>query len=381
MPETTDMERQMDPTKIEIPQDLRPADGRFGSGPSKVRPDSLANLQAAASTLLGTSHRQAPVKNLVGRVRAGLSQLFGLPDGYEVVLGLGGTTIFWDAAVFGLIEKRSQHLVFGEFSSKFAHAAAAAPHLSDPEVIESEPGSHPLPQASEVDAYALTHNETSTGVAMPVARVAPGAVTLVDATSAAGGIEVEATDYDVYYFAPQKGFASDGGLWIALCSPDAVERIGSIAGSDRYIPPSLNLATALENSRKDQTYNTPALVTLFLMAEQIDWMLAGGGLEFSAGRSAKSAGILYSWAEAHELAEPFVKDSAQRSPVVGTINFAASIDAAQISAALRANGIVDTEPYRKLGKNQLRIAMYPAIAPEDVAQLTKAIDYVISELT
>jgi phosphoserine aminotransferase len=303
-----------------------------------------------------------------------------LPDGYEVVLGLGGSTIFWDVAVFGLIEKRSQHLVFGEFSAKFAQAAAAAPHLSDPEVIESEPGTHPLAVASDVDTYALTHNETSTGVAMPVTRVAPGAFTVVDGTSAAGGIEVSAGDYDVYYFAPQKGFGSDGGLWIALCSPAAVERINQIAASGRYIPPSLNLATALDNSRKDQTYNTPAIVTLFLMAEQIDWMLAAGGLSWSASRSALSAEKLYGWADGHDLAEPFVKDPAQRSPVVGTIDFAASIDASQISAALRANGIVDTEPYRKLGRNQLRIAMYPAIEPDDVALLTKAIDHVIGEL-
>ncbi|MEA2452158.1 MAG: phosphoserine aminotransferase [Actinomycetota bacterium] len=370
----------MDPTSIVIPKNLHPGDGRFGSGPSKVRPEAVAALQAAAPKLLGTSHRQAPVKDLVKRVRTGLTELFGLPDGYEVMLGLGGATVFWDAAVFGLIEQRSQHLVFGEFSSKFAQAAKLAPNLADPDIIESEPGTHPMPQVADVDAYALTHNETSTGVAMPVTRVAPEAFTLVDATSAAGGIEVDPHDFDVYYFAPQKGFASDGGLWIALCSPSALERIQSIAGSDRYIPPSLNLATALDNSRKDQTYNTPALVTLFLMAEQIDWMLAGGGLTFSAGRSARSAAALYGWAERSDVAEPFVKDPAQRSPVVGTIDFAASIDAAQISAVLRANGIVDTEPYRKLGKNQLRVAMYPAIDPDDIALLTKAIDHVIGEL-
>ena len=370
----------MDPAQIEIPDEYKPKDGRFGSGPSKVRQEAVDALHAAAPALLGTSHRQAPVKKLVGRVRAGLGELFSLPEGYEVVLGLGGATVFWDVAAFGLIEKRSQHLVFGEFSSKFAQAVAAAPHLSDPEIIESEPGTHPQAQASEVDAYALTHNETSTGVAMPVTRVAPNAFTLVDATSAAGGMEVDAGDYDVYYFAPQKGFASDGGLWIALCSPAAIERIEKIAASGRYVPPSLDLSTALENSRKDQTYNTPALATLFLMAEQIDWMLAGGGLKWSAGRSARSAEILYGWAEASEVAEPFVKDPAQRSPVVGTIDFAASIDAKQVSAALRANGIVDTEPYRKLGKNQLRIAMYPAIDPEDVARLTGAIDHVIGEL-
>ena len=370
----------MDPTSIVIPSHLLPGDGRFGSGPSKVRVEGLAALQRVAPELLGTSHRQAPVKALVHRVRAGLNDLFSLPDGYEVVLGLGGATIFWDAAVFGLIEKRSQHLVFGEFSAKFA-AAAAAPHLSDPEIIESAPGTHPQPVVSEVDVYALTHNETSTGVAMPIERVTPRAFTVVDGTSAAGGIEVDPAGYDVYYFAPQKGFGSDGGLWIALCSPAAIERIDTIAASGRYIPPSLNLATALENSRKDQTYNTPSLVTLFLMAEQIDWMLAEGGMQWSAARTARSAAILYGWADAHEVAEPFVTDPAQRSPVVGTIDFAASIDAPQISAALRANGIVDTEPYRKLGRNQLRIAMYPAVDPADVESLTHAIDHVIQELS
>jgi phosphoserine aminotransferase len=370
----------MDPASIVIPRELRPGDGRFGSGPSKVRPEALAALTAVAPTFLGTSHRQEPVKRLVGRIRAGLTDLFSLPDGFEVVLGLGGTTIFWDAAVFGLIEMRSQHLVFGEFSSKFAQAVAIAPHLSDPDIIESEPGTHPTAQPADVDAYALTQNETSTGVAMPVTRVAPGAFTMVDATSAAGGIEVDTWEFDVYYFAPQKGFASDGGLWVALCSPEAIERIYSIGNSNRYIPPSLDLLIALENSRKDQTYNTPALATLFLMAEQIDWMLAGGGLSFSTGRSASSAKILYGWAEASEFASPFVKDPAQRSPVIGTIDLAASIDAATISAVLRANGIVDTEPYRKLGRNQLRVAMYPAIDPEDVGSLTKAIDYVIAQL-
>jgi phosphoserine aminotransferase len=365
---------------ITIPADLVPGDGRFGSGPSKVRPEAIAALAATGPRLLGTSHRQSPVRTLVGRLRAGLSELFSLPDGYEVVLGVGGATIFWDAAAFGLIDTRSQHLVFGEFSSKFATAVTAAPHLSDPEIIESEPGTHPLAHASDVDAYALTHNETSTGVMMPVARVTPQAFTLVDATSAAGGIAVDPGDFDVYYFSPQKGFASDGGLWIALCSPAAIERIETLAASDRYIPPSLDLKTALDNSRKDQTYNTPALTTIFLMAEQLTWMLDGGGLAWSAGRSAASAAALYGWAEASDVAEPFVKDQAQRSPVVGTIDFAASVDATAIAAVLRANGIVDTEPYRKLGRNQLRIAMYPAIEPSDVELLTKAIDYVVAEL-
>ena len=329
---------------------------------------------------MGTSHRQAPVKEVVHRLRAGLDDLFSLPEGYEVVLGIGGATAFWDAAVFGLIERRSQHLVFGEFSSKFAQAVALAPHLSDPEIIESEPGTHPLAQPSEVDTYALTHNETSTGVAMPVARVTPAAFTVVDGTSAAGGMLVDPSQFDVYYFSPQKGFASDGGLWIAMCSPRALERIEGLAGSGRYSPPSLNLAVALENSRKDQTYNTPALATLFLMAEQLQWMLEAGGLEWSAARSAVSASHLYGWADGHELAAPFVKDPAQRSPVVGTIDLAAAVDAAQVAVVLRANGIVDVEPYRKLGRNQLRVAMYPAIEPDDIRKLTAGIDFVLERL-
>jgi len=365
---------------ISIPTELLPGDGRFGSGPSKVPAQALERLAASGRDLMGTSHRQATVRSLVGRLRAGLTELFSLPDGYEVVLGVGGATVLWDAAAFGLIETRSQHLVFGEFSSKFAAAVAVAPHLSEPEIIESEPGTHPLAQASEVDTYALTHNETSTGVMMSVARVSPQAFTVVDATSAAGGIVVDPEHFDVYYFSPQKGFASDGGLWIALCSPAAIARIEQIAASDRYIPPSLNLKTALDNSRKDQTYNTPALATIFLMVEQVEWMLAGGGLGWAAGRSLASARALYGWAEGHDLAEAFVKDPAQRSPVVGTIDFAASIDAAEIARVLRANGIVDTEPYRKLGRNQLRIAMYPAIEPGDVELLTKAIDHVVAAI-
>ena len=370
----------MSAPEIVIPKTLLPGDGRFGSGPSKVRPEAIDALAAVAPQLLGTSHRRDPVRALVGRLRAGLGDLFSLPDGYEVVLGVGGATVFWDAAAFGLIEARSQHLVFGEFSSKFADAVAAAPHLSEPEIIESPPGTHPLARASDVDTYALTHNETSTGVMMPVTRATPQAFTVVDATSAAGGIEVDPTASDVYYFSPQKGFASDGGLWIALCSPAAIERIEDIAAGDRYIPPSLDLKTALDNSRKNQTYNTPALATLFLMVEQLAWMLEGGGLGWAAGRSAASARTLYAWAEASEFAEPFVTDPAQRSPVVGTIDFAEAVDAADIAGVLRANGIVDTEPYRKLGRNQLRIAMYPAIEPDDVEVLTKAIDYVAAEL-
>jgi phosphoserine aminotransferase len=367
---------------IVIPADLLPADGRFASGPSKVRPEAVAALERAAGSFLGTSHRQPTVRSAVARLRSGLRDLFTLPDGYEVVLGVGGATLFWDAAVGGLIANKSQHLVFGEFSGKFAAAARAAPFLSPPEIISSEPGTHPAAQHSDdVDLYALTHNETSTGVAMPIARPGPGDFTVVDATSAAGGMPVEAEDFDVYYFAPQKGFASDGGLWIALFSPAAIERIEKIASDeDRYIPPSLDLAIAVENSRKDQTYNTPALATIFLMLEQLDWMLDNGGLEWAAGRCARSADILYSWAEGSQVAEPFVKDPTQRSPVVGTIDFSTEVDAAQVATVLRANGIVDTEPYRKLGLNQLRIAMYPAIDGDDVAQLTRSIDYVVDAL-
>jgi len=368
--------------EIVIPPELRPADGRFGSGPSKVRPEAVAALARAAAGYLGTSHRQAGVRGMVGRLRAGLRELFELPDGYEIVLGNGGSTAFWDAMVFGLIERRSQHLVFGEFSAKCAAAAAAAPHLADPRIVESEPGSHPLPEPQEdIDLYALTHNETSTGVQMEVRRPSPSGLVAVDATSAAAGLRVDAKDFDVYYFAPQKGFASDGGLWIALCSPAALERIEEIAASERYVPPSLDLKIALDNSVKEQTYNTPALATVFLMVEQLEWILANGGLAWSTARCGRSADILYSWAERSDVLSPFVKDAEQRSRVVGTIDVAERIDAKAISRALRSNGIVDTEPYRKLGRNQLRVAMYPAIESEDVAQLTRCVDFVIDALT
>ncbi len=366
---------------IVIPPELRPADGRFGSGPSKVRPEAVAALAAAAPGYLGTSHRQSGVRSVVRRVREGLAALFGLPDGYEVVLGNGGSTAFWDALAFGLVESRSRHYVFGEFSSKCAAAVGAAPHLNEPEVIEAEPGSHPEHVPSDAaDVYALTHNETSTGVAMPVRRVAPQGLVAVDATSAAGGLPVDPSQFDVYYFAPQKCFASDGGLWLALCSPAAIERIESISASGRYVPPSLDLKVALDNARKDQTYNTPALATLFLTAEQVDWMLASGGLEWTVGRCARSADVVYSWAEASKFAAPFVQDPAQRSAVVATIDLSERVDGPAVSAALRANGIVDTEPYRKLGRNQLRIATYPAIELDDVAQLTRCIDYVVEQL-
>ncbi len=373
------------PADIRIPTSLLPADGRFGCGPSKVRPEAVSALAAAAPGFLGTSHRQAGVRSVVGRLRKGLSTLFDLPDGYEVVLGNGGATCFWDVATFCLVGRRSQHLVFGEFSSKFAAAAGAAPHLDAPEVIESSPGTHPLPEArADVDLYALTHNETSTGVAMPIARpeAAPaGSLVAVDATSAAGGLRVDAGQTDAYYFAPQKCFASDGGLWVALLSPAAVDRVENLHRAGRWVPASLDLHIALENSRLDQTYNTPALATLFLFADQVEWMLANGGLEWAASRCDRSAEYLYGWAESSPYASPFVAKPAERSHVVGTIDLDASIDATAVTKALRANGILDTEPYRKLGRNQLRLAMFPAIDPEDVAALTRCVDHVIAALS
>ncbi len=372
------------PADIRIPTSLLPADGRFGCGPSKVRPEAGSALAAAAAAFLGTSHRQAGVRSVVGRLREGLSTLFDLPDGYEVVLGNGGATCFWDVATFCLIGRRSQHLVFGEFSSKFAAAAGAAPHLDAPEVIESPPGTHPLPEArADVDLYALTHNETSTGVAMPIARPegAPaGSLVAVDATSAAGGLRVDAGQTDAYYFAPQKCFASDGGLWVALLSPAAVERVENLHRAERWVPASLDLHIALENSRLDQTYNTPALATLFLFVDQVEWMLTNGGLEWAASRCDRSAEYLYGWAEASPYAMPFVAKPAERSHVVGTIDLDASIDATAVTKALRANGILDTEPYRKLGRNQLRVAMFPAVDPEDVAALTRCVDHVVAAL-
>ena len=366
---------------IVIPADLRPSDGRFGAGPSKVRPEAVAALSRAADGYLGTSHRQATVKDTVARLRSGLRDFFALPDGYEVVLGNGGSTAFWDAMVFGLIERRSEHLVFGEFSSKCAQAASMAPHLAEPRVVESEPGTHPIAEPYEdIDLYALTHNETSTGVAMPVRRPSPRGLTVVDGTSAAAGLPVDPNNFDVYYFAPQKGFASDGGLWIALCSPAALERIQHVAATERYIPPSLDLQIAVDNSVKEQTYNTPALATIFLMIEQLEWMATQGGLAWSTARCDRSAEILYSWAENSKIAVPFVKEPAMRSHVVGTIDFEGGVDAASVAKVLRANGIVDTEPYRKLGRNQLRIAMYPAIEPDDVEALTHCIDHVVGAL-
>ncbi|APS19960.1 phosphoserine transaminase [Streptomyces rubiginosohelvolus] len=369
---------------IQIPADIKPADGRFGAGPSKVRTEALDALAATGTSLLGTSHRQAPVKNLVGEVRDGVRALFSLPEGYEVILGNGGSTAFWDVATHGLIDSKSQHLNFGEFSSKFAKAAKLAPWLSDPTVIASDPGTHPDPRAEEgVDVYAFTHNETSTGVAAPVKRVAgadEGALVLVDATSGAGGLPVDITESDVYYFAPQKSFASDGGLWIGVFSPAALERAARIHASGRHIPEFFSLPTAIDNSLKNQTYNTPALSTLFLLNEQLKWMNTQGGLDFTTGRTAASSGHLYGWADESKYATPFVTDPAKRSQVIGTIDFADEIDAAAVAKVLRANGIVDTEPYRKLGRNQLRVAMFPAIDPADVQALTACIDYVIEKL-
>jgi phosphoserine aminotransferase len=368
--------------KIELPPDLRPADGRFGSGPSKVRQEAVTALATAAPTYLGTSHRQAGVKSVVRRLREGLTTLFSLPDGYEVLLGNGGTTAFWDAAAFGLIERHSQHLSFGEFSSKFAAVVDAAPHLDAPEVITSEPGTHPeLEGNPDVDAFAFPHNETSTGVAMDVRRPeGPGGLVLVDATSGAAGLRVDPMQFDAYYFAPQKGFASDGGLWIALCSPAAVERIERIAGSGRWIPPSLSLAIALENSRLDQTYNTPALATLFLTVHQLEWILDQGGLDWSTSRCEQSAEIVYGWAEASSYASPFVAKPSDRSRVVATVDLDPAVEATTVAKVLRANGVVDTESYRKLGRNQLRIAMFPAIEPGDLATLTRAIDFIADHL-
>jgi len=369
-----------DSSAIEIPAELRPIDGRFGSGPSKVRPESVVALSSVAGTYMGTSHRRPGVRAVVGRIREGLRELFALPEGYEVVLGIGGATLFWDAMAFGLISERSQHVVCGEFSAKCAAAVAAAPHLKEPQTIESEPGSASEPRWSdEVDLYALIQNETSTGVAPRMGRP-EGGVVAIDATSAAGGMTIDPELFDAYYFSPQKCFASDGGLWIAVFSPAAIERIERIAASGRYIPPSLDLKVALDNSRKDQTYNTPGLATLFLMADQIDWILSSGGLAWAAGRSRLSSSILYEWAEQRAFATPFVAEPELRSPVVVTIDFAESVDAAAVARTLRANGIVDTEPYRKLGRNQLRIATYPSVDPDDVGGLTGCIDYVVDRL-
>jgi len=368
---------------LEIPKDIKPRDGRFGCGPSKVRPEQLKALTTSAASLFGTSHRQAPVKDLVGRVRSGLTELFSAPDGYEVILGNGGATAFWDAAAFGLIDKRSLHLSFGEFSAKFASAVAKNPFVGDPIIIKSDAGSAPEPHSDpSADVIAWAHNETSTGVAVPVRRPAGSgdALIVIDATSGAGGLPVQITEADAYYFSPQKNFASDGGLWLAIMSPAALARVESIAASGRWVPDFLSLPIAVENSRKNQTYNTPAIGTLALMAEQIDWILGNGGLDWAVKRTADSSQRLYSWAQERPYTTPFVTAPALRSQVVGTVDFVDDVDAAAVAKILRANGIVDVEPYRKLGRNQLRVGMFPAIDPDDVSALTKCVDWVVERL-
>jgi phosphoserine aminotransferase len=367
---------------LAIPEQLKPSDGRFGCGPSKVRSEQLALLAPGApgAALMGTSHRQAPVRAVVGRIRAGLRELFALPDGYEVVLGNGGTTAFWDAAALGLVRRRALHLTYGEFSSKFAKVTGGAPFLEDPVVVQADPGDAPAPVADpDCDVVAWAHNETSTGVMVPVERVGDGLV-LVDATSGAGGLPLDARDADAYYFAPQKSFASDGGLWLALLSPAALERVAELDASDRWIPEFLSIATALDNARKDQTYNTPAVATLVLLADQVEWMVGQGGLDWCVQRTTASSGHLYGWAEASGYATPFVADPAKRSLVVGTVDFDPSVDAAAVAKALRENGIVDVEPYRKLGRNQLRVGLFPAIEPADVQALTACIDWVVERV-
>jgi phosphoserine aminotransferase len=375
-----------DEQQLVIPEELRPRDGRFGSGPSKVRPEALSRLARDGSAVMGTSHRQKPVKALVGEIRAGLLELLGAPEGYEVALGNGGTTAFWDAAAFGLVQRRALHLAYGEFSQKFATVTAGAPFLEDPVVVRAEPGDAPDPASIETgaegtspDVLAWAHNETSTGVMVPVVRpaAAAGALVLIDATSGAGGLPVDLAEVDAYYLAPQKGFGSDGGLWLAVLSPAAQERIASLHASERWIPEFLSLQTALENSLKDQTYNTPAVATLFMLGDQIRWMLAEGGLDWCVSRTRASAEHLYGWAQESRYANPFVADPAKRSLVVGTVDFDDSVDAAALAATLRANGIVDVEPYRKLGRNQLRVGMFPAVEPADVQALTASIDWVL----
>jgi phosphoserine aminotransferase len=368
---------------LTIPDDLKPTDGRFGCGPSKVRPAQVEALASAGAELLGTSHRQKPVKSLVGRVRSGLRELFNLPEGYEVVLGNGGTTAFWDAAAFGLVRERALHLTFGEFSSKFAKVTQGAPFLGDSVVVSAQPGDAPVPATADgVDAIAWAHNETSTGVMVPVRRPAgsDGSLVLIDATSGAGGLPVAADEFDVYYFAPQKCFASDGGLWIALMSPAALERVSEIGSSGRWVPEFLSLPVALDNSTKDQTYNTPSVATLFLLAEQVDWLLGNGGLDWAVKRTLDSSSRLYSWAERTAYTTPFVANPEHRSQVVGTVDFTDDIDAAAVAKVLRANGIVDVEPYRKLGRNQLRVGMFPAIEPDDVTALTECVAWVVERL-
>lgn len=367
--------------EIKIPDHLLPADGRFGSGPSRVRQSALDGLAAAGPSYMGLSHRRPGIRSAVGRIREGLAEMFGLPDGYEVILGNGGATAFWDAAAFGLIQRASQHLSFGEFSAKFARAVAGAPHLEEPTVIQSGYGTHPLPQLEErIDLYALTHNETSTGVCMPVERVAGRGLTAVDATSAAGGIPVRPGEFDVYYFSPQKAFGGDGGLYVALCSPAAAERIKSVDASGRWTPPFLSLRNALDNSRRNQTYNTPALASLYILMDSVEWINRNGGLSWSAGRCAENAAALYGWALAHNLAFPFVEEEGMRSPVTAAVDFREEVSASALASLLRANGVVDVEPYRLLGRNQLRIGLWPAVPLSDVQSLLACLDYLIERI-
>lgn len=362
-----------------LPSDLIPADGRFGCGPSKVRPEQLQAIQDHAD-IMGTSHRQAGVKDVVGSVREGLSELFSLPDGYEIILSLGGATAFWDSAAFGLIRNKSAHLTYGEFSGKFASVSKKAPWLDEPQIVAAEPGTAPSPSeldGTDADLVGWAHNETSTGAMVPVTRPNTEALVAIDATSGAGGLPVDMNEADVYYFSPQKCFASDGGLWLAAFSPAALDRVEEIAATDRFIPAFLDLKTAVDNSRKNQTYNTPAVGTLLMLDNQVQWMNANGGLDGMVKRTTESSSILYKWAENRAEATPFVADPKSRSLVVGTIDFSDDIDAAAIAKILRSNGILDTEPYRKLGRNQLRIGMFPAIDPSDIEKLTGAIDYIL----
>jgi phosphoserine aminotransferase len=374
-----------DPATLTIPTDLKPADGRFGCGPSKVRPEAVAALAASGAEFMGTSHRQAPVRGLVRRMREGITSLFEVPDDYQVVFGNGGATAFWDVAAFNLVRDRAQHLSYGEFSAKFAAVTKSAPFLGEPTIVTAEPGTLARSYAERgVDAYAWPHNETSTGVMAPVRRLTDtddDALILIDATSGAGGLPVNVAEADAYYFAPQKVFASDGGLWVAILSPRALARVAEIAASGRYVPAFLDLPIAIDNSSKDQTYNTPAISTLFLFVEQLDWLLRQGGLDFAVGRTTDSSSRLYTWAEKSEYATPYVADPDARSLVVGTIDFADTVDAALVAKVLRANGIVDVEPYRKLGRNQLRIGMFPAVDPDDVEALTACIDWVVQALS
>ena len=369
---------------VTIPADLLPLDGRFGCGPSKVRPAQIDYLASVSRTVLGTSHRQGPVRNLVAQIRDGLGDLFSLPEGYEIVLGNGGSTAFWDIAAFGLVRDRAQHLAFGEFSAKFASVTRKAPFLGDPTILTGEPGTLPSPRAEAgIDVYAWAHNETSTGVMAPVRRVQgadEGALMVIDATSGAGGLPLDAAEADVYYFGPQKCFAADGGLWIAAFSPAALARVEEIAAAGRWVPDFFSLPTAINNSRLNQTYNTPAVSTLALLSNQISWINDQGGLEWAVKRTTDSSSRLYEWAETTAYASPFVADPAARSLVVGTIDFTDAVDAASVAAALRANGVVDVEPYRKLGRNQLRVGMFPAVDPEDISKLIASIEYVVAAI-